>query len=144
MAAKSGLSHHLKGESAKKKKNFLTAIANGMTVNAASEVAGVKADTVKYWVKSDDQFRLELDDAKVKRDNVRAGSDTADKFNLSFEDFSQDYLEMKVFPHQQNFISLLEKGEPAWVHDSMVYEPATRNRVLINIPPEHANVSYCP
>jgi hypothetical protein len=138
MAAKSGLSHHLKGESAKKKKNFLTAIANGMTVNAASEVAGVKADTVKYWVKSDDQFRLELDDAKVKRDNVRAGSDTADRFNLSFEDFSQDYLEMKVFPHQQNFISLLEKGEPAWVHDSMVYEPATRNRVLINIPPEHA------
>jgi hypothetical protein len=138
MAAKSGLSHHLKGESAKKKKNFLTAIGNGMTVNAASEVAGVKADTVKYWVKSDDQFRLELDDAKVKRDNVRAGSDTADKFNLSFEDFSQDYLEMKVFPHQQNFISLLEKGEPAWVHDSMVYEPATRNRVLINIPPEHA------
>jgi hypothetical protein len=138
MAAKSGLSHHLKGESAKKKKNFLTAIANGMTVNAASEVAGVKADTVKYWVKSDDQFRLELDDAKVKRDNVRAGSDTADRFNISFEDFSQDYLEMKVFPHQQNFISLLEKGEPAWVHDSMVYEPATRNRVLINIPPEHA------
>jgi hypothetical protein len=138
MAAKSGLSHHLKGESAKKKKNFLTAIGNGMTVNAASEVADIKPDTVKYWVKSDDDFRLALDDAKVKRDNVRAGSDTADRFKISFEDFSQDYLEMKVFPHQQNFISLLEKGEPAWVHDSMVYEPATRNRVLINIPPEHA------
>lgn len=138
MAAKSGLSHHLKGESAKKKKNFLTAIANGMTVNAAAEVAGVKSDTVKYWVKSDDQFRLELDDAKVKRDNVRAGADTADKFNVSFEEFSEQYLDMKVFPHQQNFISLLEKGEPAWIHDSMVYEPATRNRVLINIPPEHA------
>jgi len=138
MAAKSGLSHHLKGESAKKKKNFLTAIANGMTVNAAAEVAGVKSDTVKYWVKSDDQFRLELDDAKVKRDNVRAGADTADKFNVSFEDFSKDYLEMQVFPHQKNFISLLEKGEPEWLHEAMVYEPAARNRVLINIPPEHA------
>jgi hypothetical protein len=138
MAAKSGLSHHLKGESAKKKKNFLTAIANGMTVNAASEVAGVKPDTVKYWVKSDDQFRSDLDDAKVKRDSVRAGSDTADKFKISFEEFSQDYLDMAVFPHQQNFISLLEKGEPEWLHDSMVYEPAARNRVLINIPPEHA------
>jgi hypothetical protein len=137
MAAKSGLSHHLKGESAKKKKNFLTAISNGMTVNAASEVAGVKPDTVKYWVKSDDDFRLALDDAKVKRDDVRAGAE-ADKFKLSFEDFSRDYLEMAVFPHQQNFISLLEKGEPEWVHPSMVYEPATRNRVLINIPPEHA------
>jgi hypothetical protein len=137
MAAKSGLSHHLKGESAKKKKNFLTAISNGMTVNAASEVAGVKPDTVKYWVKSDDDFRLALDDAKIKRDDVRAGAE-ADKFKLSFEDFSRDYLEMAVFPHQQNFISLLEKGEPEWVHPSMVYEPATRNRVLINIPPEHA------
>ena len=137
MAAKSGLSHHLKGESAKKKKNFLTAISNGMTVNAASEVAGVKPDTVKYWVKSDDDFRLALDDAKIKRDDVRAGAE-ADKFKLSFEDFSRDYLEMAVFPHQQNFISLLEKGEPEWVHPSMVYEPAARNRVLINIPPEHA------
>ncbi len=65
MAAKSGLSHHLKGESAKKKKNFLTAIANGMTVNAAAEVAGVKSDTVKYWVNNLNQITgatsLELD-----------------------------------------------------------------------------------
>ena len=137
MAAKAGLSHHLKEESGKKKKNFLTAISNGMTVNAAAEVAGVKPETVRYWLKSDDDFRLALDDAKVKRDDVRAGAD-ADKFKIPFEEFSRDYLEMAVFPHQKNFISLLEKGEPEWVHPSMVYEPATRNRVLINIPPEHA------
>jgi len=138
VAAKSGISHHLKGESAKKKKNFLTGISNGMTVVAASEVAGVKPVTVKYWVKSDDDFRLALDDAKIKRDDVRAGTTDAGKFKIPFEEFSRDYLEMAVFPHQQNFISLLEKGEPEWIHDAMVYEPATRNRVLINIPPEHA------
>ena len=138
MAAKSGISHHLKGESAKKKKNFLTGISNGMTVVAACEMAGIKPVTVKYWVKSDDDFRLALDDAKIKRDDVRAGTTDAGKFKIPFEEFSRDYLEMAVFPHQQNFISLLEKGEPEWLHDSMVYEPATRNRVLINIPPEHA------
>jgi hypothetical protein len=138
MAAKAGLSHHLKEESAKKKKNFLTAIANGMSVNAAAEVAGVKPETTRYWMKSDDAFRLALDDARIQRDNVRAGANEASKFHISFEEFSEQYLDMKVFPHQQNFISLLEKGEPAWVHDAMVYEPATRNRVLINIPPEHA------
>ena len=137
MAAKAGISHHLKAESGKKKKNFLTAIANGMTVNAAAEIAGVKPVTVKYWVSSDDSFRVALDDAKIKRDDVRAGAD-AEKFKIPFEQFSRDYLEMAVFPHQQNFISLLEKGEPEWVHDAMVYEPSTRNRVLINIPPEHA------
>jgi hypothetical protein len=138
MAAKAGLSHHLKEESAKKKKNFLTAIANGMAVNAAADLAGVKPETTRYWMKSDDEFRLALDDAKIERDNVRAGANDASKFHIPFEDFSKEYLDMAVFPHQQNFISLLEKGEPAWVHDSMVYEPATRNRVLINIPPEHA------
>ena len=48
MAAKAGLSHHLKEESAKKKKNFLTAIANGMALNAAADVAGVKPETTRY------------------------------------------------------------------------------------------------
>lgn len=138
MAAKSGLSHHLKNESAKKKKNFLTAVANGMATNAAAEIAGVKPETVRYWIKSDDQFRLELDDAKIQREEVKAGSASAEKFKIPFEQFSRDYLQMEVFPHQKNFISLLEKGEPEWVHESMVYEPASRNRVLINIPPEHA------
>jgi hypothetical protein len=138
MAAKSGISHHLKGASEAKKKNFLTAVSNGMAIDDAAKIAGVKPETTRYWLKSDDKFRLALDDARIKRDEVRAGSVSAEKFKISFEEFSRDYLEMAVFPHQQNFISLLEKGEPAWIHDSMVYEPASRNRVLINIPPEHA------
>jgi hypothetical protein len=138
MSAKAGLSHHLKAESAKKKQDYLKGIASGMTNDAASKIAGIKPDTVKYWIKSDKAFREELDNARTDRDNVRANLKTADKLAVNFEAFSEEYLEMKVFPHQRNFISLLEKGEPAWVHPSMTYEPATSNRILINIPPEHA------
>jgi hypothetical protein len=93
---------------------------------------------VKYWTKTDKKFRELLDDARISRDEVRAGKKSSDKFDIDFKEFSETYLDMKVFPHQENFISLLEKGEPAWLHDSMVYEAASRNRVLINIPPEHA------
>jgi len=138
MAARLGDAHHTRGLSAQRKDDFLKALSSGMTVADASKVAGVKPDTVKYWMKSDKKFRELLDDARQSRDDVRARVKTSDKFNVSFKEFSEDYLGMKVFPHQENFISLLEKGEPAWVHDSMIYEPSTRNRVLINIPPEHA------
>ena len=138
MAAKAGLSHHLKAESAKKKEDYLKGIASGMTNDAASKLAGIKPDTVKYWIKSDKAFREQLDNARTDRDNVRAKSKDADKNKIGFEEFSEEYLEMKVFPHQRNFISLLEKGEPEWIHPAMTYEPSVKNRVLINIPPEHA------
>jgi len=138
MAAKAGLSHHLKAESGKKKEDYLKGIASGMTNDAASKLAGIKPDTVKYWIKSDKHFREQMDNARTDRDNVRAKSKDADKNSIDFKTFSEEYLEMKVFPHQDNFISLLEKGEPEWIHSAMTYEPATKNRVLINIPPEHA------
>jgi len=138
MAAKAGLSHHLKAESAKKKEDYLKGIASGMTNDAASKLAGIKPDTVKYWIKSDKAFRADLDNARTDRDDVRAKTKDADKNNIGFEAFSEEYLEMKVFPHQRNFISLLEKGEPEWIHPAMTYEPSVKNRVLINIPPEHA------
>jgi len=138
MAAKAGDSHHKKAASAKKKEDYLKALASGMTNVEASKVAGVKPDTIKYWIKSDRKFREDLDNARTERDDVRAFQKTPDKLNIDFESFSKEYLDMQVFPHQKNFISLLEKGEPEWIHPSMIYEPATSNRLLINIPPEHA------
>ncbi len=138
MAAGKGDAHHLRAASLKKRDDYLAAIASGMSNVDACRVAGVSVDTAKYWLKSDKKFRASLDDARVSRDNVRSSIVKPEKLLLSFEDFSEQFLNMKVFPHQRNFISLLEKGEPAWLHDAMVYEPGTANRVLINIAPEHA------
>jgi hypothetical protein len=138
MSARPGDAHHTRALSAQHKDDFLKALGSGMTVADACKVAGVKSDTVKYWTKTDKKFRELLDDARISRDEVRSGKKSAEKFDITFKEFSEQYLDMKVFPHQENFISLLEKGEPAWLHDSMTYEPASQNRVLINIPPEHA------
>jgi hypothetical protein len=138
MAAKEGNAHHLRAASIKKRKDYLAAIASGMTNTDAANVAGVSVETVKYWLKSDKEFRQSLDDARISRDEVREGTQKSEKYNIGFEEFSETYLGMKVFPHQRNFISLLEKGEPEWLHDNMTYEPGSKNRILINIPPEHA------
>jgi len=47
-------------------------------------------------------------------------------------------LNTEVFPHQQNWIDVLEGHDPTWQHPSMTYEPGNRRRLLINVPPEHA------
>lgn len=138
MAAKKGGAHHLKGQSAQKKKNFLNGVANGMTAVAAAKLAGVKVETTHYWKSTDPDFKRQLLEAAETRDKVRAKTESPDKYKINFETFSQEYLGMKVFPHQKNFISLLEKGEPEWLHPAMTYEPSASNRLLINIPPEHA------
>lgn len=138
MAAEKGDQHHLRAKSLTKRVAYLDAIKAGKTNVESAKIAGVTVETAKYWLKTDKKFRAELEDARTEREEVRTFAKTPEKLNVGFEQFSEEYLGMKVFPHQRNFISLLEKGEPEWLHDSMTYEPSTRNRLLINIPPEHA------
>ena len=138
MAAEKGDQHHLRAKSLAKRVAYLDAIKAGKTNVESAKIAGVTVETAKYWLKTDKKFRAELEDARTEREEVRTFAKTPEKLNVGFEQFSEEYLNMKVFPHQRNFISLLEKGEPEWLHDSMTYEPSTRNRLLINIPPEHA------
>jgi hypothetical protein len=69
----------------------------------------------------------------------RKGVVADDDANISFEDFRLKYLNSRDrSPHQRNIISLLEDGEPAWLHPNMIYEPGFKNYVLCNMPPEHA------
>jgi hypothetical protein len=138
MAAEKGDQHHLRAKSLAKRVAYLEAIKAGKTNVESAKIAGVTVETAKYWLKTDKKFRAELEDARTEREEVRTFAKTPEKLNIGFEQFSEEYLGMKVFPHQRNFISLLEKGEPEWLHDSMTYEPSTQNRILINIPPEHA------
>lgn len=138
MAAEKGDQHHLRARSLAKRVAYLDAIKAGKTNVDAAKIAGVTVETAKYWLKTDKKFRAELEDARTEREEVRTFAKTPEKLNIGFEQFSEEYLNMKVFPHQRNFISLLEKGEPEWLHDSMTYESNKRNRLLINIPPEHA------
>lgn len=118
------------------KKRLIGLIEEGVTVEDACRAVGKSIKSYEYYRASDPQFKEAIDLARLlhKRKGVVAEEDK----NISFEDFRLKYLNSMTFPHQRNIISLLEDGEPAWLHPNMIYEPGFKNYVLCNMPPEHA------
>lgn len=57
-----------------------------------------------------------------------------------FEEWSEQYLKLRVWPHHENMIDVVHGREPRNLHPSMIYEPgsAGARRILINVPPNHA------
>ena len=118
------------------KKRLLALIEEGVTVEDACRAVGKSVKSYEYYRSSDPQFKEAIDLLRVlsKRKGIVA---TEDK-DISFEDFRTKYLNSQTFDHQRNVTSLLEDGEPAWLHGNMTYEQGFKNYVLVNMPPEHA------
>ena len=118
------------------KKRLLALIEEGVTVEDACRAAGKSVKSYEYYRASDPQFKEAIDLLRVlaKRKGIVATEDA----EISFEDFRTKYLNSKTFDHQRNITSLLEDGEPAWLHGNMTYEKGFKNYVLVNMPPEHA------
>ena len=119
------------------KRVILQGLAEGLTVEAACGQAGKSVKTYEYYRKTDKGFSALVD-------RTRLGAKTknfieADVHDISFEEFRQRFLHQRTFPHQQNLVDVIEGKEPSWLHPSMKYEKgAANNRILINIPPNHA------
>ena len=119
------------------KRVILQCLAEGTTVEAACSQAGKSIKTYEYYRKTDKGFA-------ALADRARLGAKTknfieADVHDISFAEFRERFLHQKTFPHQQNLIDVIEGKEPGWLHPSMKYEKgAANNRILINIPPNHA------
>ena len=118
------------------KKRLLALIEEGVTVEDSCRAVGKSVKSYEYYRSSDPQFKEAIDLARViKR---RAGKVSDEDKDISFEDFRAKYLSSQTFPHQRNIISLLEEGQPAWLHPNMIFEQGFKNYVLCNMPPEHA------
>jgi hypothetical protein len=99
---------------------------------------GLKPDTVRIWLVRDKNFATKLEDAQEEAKSNSIKSLGIAKDEIKFAQFSEMFLGSKIFPHHQDWVDLLEGNEPSWLHPSIVYEPAQGNRILINVPPEHA------
>ena len=123
---------------AEAKAKVLALVSEGMPVQRAMEQLGKKPDTVRIWISRDKQFAQDLADAKdsAKENSLKALGVARE--DVSFPQFSQMFLDQKVFPHHQDWIDLLEGKDPSWLHPNMIYEPGDKHRLLVNVPPEHA------
>ena len=119
------------------KRIILGCVAEGMTIEQACVSAGKSMKTYEYYRRTDKIFTDKVDRTRLGlKDKSFASSDVHD---LTFAEFRQKYLHSRTFPHQQNLIDVIEGREPAWLHPSMKYEKGlANNRILLNIPPNHA------
>jgi hypothetical protein len=119
------------------KRLILSGVAEGLTIEAATAASGKSYKTYEYYRRTDKVFADKMDRTRLGlKDKNFASSDVHD---LDFAEFRQRYLHSKTFPHQQNLIDVIEGREPGWLHPSMKYEKGlANNRILLNIPPNHA------
>lgn len=119
------------------KRIILAAVAEGITIEQACASAGKSIKTYEYYRRTDKVFSDKVDRTRLGlKDKQFASGDVHD---ISFAEFRDRFLHNKTFAHQQNIVDMIEGREPSWLHPSMKYEPGlANNRILINIPPNHA------
>ena len=119
------------------KRIILGCVAEGMTIEQATASAGKSIKTYEYYRRTDKVFADKMDRTRLGlKDKSFASGDVHD---ITFQEFRDRFLHNKTFPHQLNIVDMIEGREPGWLHPSMKYEKGlANNRILINIPPNHA------
>jgi len=147
MAAGKGAEHHNVKALREAKAKVLEFVGQGLDLQDSLARAERKPDVMKDWRK-DEQFMKALEKARRTGEESLSIVTGDAKFKIGFEEFSREFLDSPIFAHHRSWIDILEGREPSYLHDSMVYDPASKKRLLINVPPEHAKstvitVNYC-
>ncbi len=119
------------------KRIILNAVAEGMTIEQATASAGKSIKTYEYYRRTDKVFADKVDRTRLglKDKNFASG----DVHDIDFQEFRSRFLHSRTFPHQMNIVDVIEGREPSWLHPSMKFEKGVaNNRILVNIPPNHA------
>jgi hypothetical protein len=119
------------------KRIILNCVAEAFTIEQACASAGKSMKTYEYYRRTDKVFADKIDRTRLGLKDKQFAS--GDAHDLSFAEFRERFLHNKTFSHQQNLVDVIEGQEPSWLHPSMKYEKGiANNRILINIPPNHA------
>lgn len=137
MAAKAGAEHHTRKQQKLDQDKFISFLKQGVDKESALAAVGKRNTVLRSWL-SDPEFCERMDDAIQFGAESMAKALGEDKKSIDFGTFSKEFLNTEVFPHQQNWVDVLEGRDPSWLHEAMTYEPGNRRRLLINVPPEHA------
>ena len=111
-------------------------LASGATITSAMQAVGRSDVAFRQWVATDPDFKQRADEARLEGKGIK--TDLGNLKDIPFPDFSEQFLDTKLFEHHLDWYDLIEGREPRWIHPAMTYEPGASNRVLINVPPEHA------
>ena len=111
-------------------------LSQGQNIKMAMDAVGRTESAYRQWTFQDPEFKASAEKARLEGRGVKA--DLSELKNISFEDFCEQFLDTQLFEHHLDWIDLIEGRPPRWVHPAMTFEQNADNRVLINVPPEHA------
>lgn len=118
-------------------------LGEGWTVEVSVEKANRTRKSYEYWRRTDPEFRAKADaiisTRKVKNVGRDENRDKARK--MGFAAWRLEYLGQPTYPHQQQWIDLIEGREPTGLHPSQRYEPGKSTRIVINCPPNHGKTT---
>ena len=119
------------------KRIILGCVSEGMTIEQACASAGKSMKTYEYYRRTDKVFTDKVDRTRLGLKDKQFQS--GDVHDITFAEFRKRFLHSNTFPHQQNLVDMIETGRPSWLHPAMKYEEGlANNRILLNIPPNHA------
>jgi hypothetical protein len=133
MGRKPGIQNIPKREAQEK---ALAQLAQGSTITQAMASVGRSDVAFRQWVATDPDFKERAESARLEGKGIK--TDLKELGDISFADFSEQFLDTKLFDHHLDWVDLIEGREPRYLDPAMTYEPGAANRVLINVPPEHA------
>jgi hypothetical protein len=136
MAARSGDQHHTRVRTAQDKAKFLDLVKSGMDTQVALRTVKKADRTFRDWL-ADSRFAADLELAVAEGKALLVSASRVEG-GIDYQTLSEEFLGLKVFPHHLSWIDVLEGRKPSWLHESMTYEPGNPNRLLVNVPPEHA------
>jgi hypothetical protein len=123
-----------RAEVARTKAEILKFYELGHSAEDACRMAGKSKEIWKYYRRTDEDFATKADLIQGRR----AGARTAPPKEISFEEFSEKYLNTKLFRHQLQWVDVIEGRVPRDLHPGQVYHRGDPDAVIINTPPGHA------
>jgi hypothetical protein len=114
----------------------LIQLEQGATITSAMQSVGRSDVAYRQWCMTDPEFKERAEKSRLSGKGIKA--DLKELKDIPFPEFSEQFLDTTLFDHHLDWFDLIEGREPRWIHPSMTYEQGALNRVLINVPPEHA------
>lgn len=112
-------------------------VRQGRTIAEALLVVGRSRSWYDTQRRDEPDFAALIDSVRLRLTDVTDANRASD---MGFSEFSEKFLNAKVWPHMQNVVDLLEGRSPSWIVDGMTFEPGSAglSRLLVNVPPNHA------
>lgn len=119
------------------KEEVLSAISKGATVEAAMASVQRTVKTWEGWRYNDKEFARRVDEVRAARKSAKERGTDQDLAGLSFAEWRKEFMGRDTYPHQQQWIDVLEGRDPIPI-DGCEWIKRDPKRVVINVPPFHA------